>query len=127
MSIIRNVLGENLKPCSMNPMTGFHRDGYCSCGPEDRGQHLVCAEMTEEFLEFSRSRGNDLSTPRPEFGFRGLKAGDKWCLCLMRWVEALEAGCAPTVDLESTHERVLSVVDLKTLRAHALSSASAEG
>lgn len=120
MSVVRNVLGENLRPCSMDPVTGFHRDGYCNCGPEDPGQHLVCVEVNAEFLAFSQERGNDLSTPYPQFGFPGLKPGDKWCLCLLRWIEAYKAGKAPPVDLESTHERVLELVSLEILQAHAL-------
>ncbi|MBF2053696.1 MAG: DUF2237 domain-containing protein [Candidatus Sericytochromatia bacterium] len=120
MSVVRNVLGENLRPCSMDPLTGFHRDGYCNCGPEDPGQHLVCVEVNAEFLAFSQSRGNDLSTPYPQFGFPGLKPGDKWCLCLLRWIEAYKAGKAPPVDLASTHERVLERVSLEILQAHAL-------
>ena len=120
MSVVRNVLGENLRPCSMDPLTGFHRDGYCNCGPEDPGQHLVCVQVSAEFLAFSQSRGNDLSTPYPQFGFPGLKPGDKWCLCLLRWIEAYKAGKAPPVDLDSTHERVLELVSLEILQAHAL-------
>lgn len=120
MSVVRNVLGSNLKPCSMDPLTGFHRDGYCNCGPEDPGQHLVCVEVNAEFLAFSQSRGNDLSTPYPQFAFPGLKPGDRWCLCLLRWIEAYKAGKAPPVDLESTHERVLERVSLEILQAHAL-------
>jgi len=120
MSVVKNVLGTNLKPCSTDPMTGFHRDGYCNCGPEDPGQHLVCIQASAEFLAFSQARGNDLSTPHPRFGFPGLKPGDKWCLCLLRWLEALEAGQAPLVELESTHERVLQLVELSTLQQYAL-------
>lgn len=120
MSVVRNVLGSNLKPCSMDPLTGFHRDGYCNCGPEDPGQHLVCVEVNAEFLAFSQSRGNDLSTPYPQFAFPGLKPGDRWCLCLLRWIEAYKVGKAPPVDLESTHERVLERVSLEILQAHAL-------
>lgn len=119
MSVIRNVLGSNLKPCSLDPVTGYHRDGYCNCGPEDSGQHIICVITTQDFLEFSQSRGNDLSTAYPQYGFPGLKPGDRWCLCLMRWVEALSAGKAPFVDLEATHEDVLKVVDLEVLKQHA--------
>lgn len=115
----RNVLGTELVPCSMDPLTGFFRDGCCNTGPGDRGRHLVCARMTYEFLEFSRSRGNDLVTPRPEFGFPGLKAGDRWCLCAMRWKEAYEAGVAPPVVLESTHHSALEFVTLDQLKSHA--------
>ena len=120
MSVIRNVLGTNLTPCSTNPMTGFHRDGYCNCGPEDPGQHLVCIEASDVFLDFSKARGNDLSTPMPHYGFPGLKAGDRWCLCLTRWIEALKADAAPNVVLESTHERVLSLIDLEILKKYAV-------
>lgn len=115
----RNVLGTELVPCSMDPLTGFFRDGCCNTGPGDRGRHLVCARMTYEFLEFSRSRGNDLVTPHPEFGFPGLKAGDRWCLCAMRWKEAYEAGVAPPVVLESTHQSALEFVTLDQLKSHA--------
>ena len=101
-------------------MTGFYRNGRCDTGPEDLGLHIVCARMTDEFLGFSRSRGNDLSTPRPEFGFPGLKDGDCWCLCVQRWKEALEAGVAPPVRLESTHAGALEWVDLEDLQAHAV-------
>jgi len=114
-----NVLGERLTDCSHDPVTGFFRDGCCNTADEDRGSHTVCAVMTAEFLEFSRSRGNDLSTPRPEFGFPGLQAGDQWCLCAARWREAFSAGCAPRVVLEATHEAVLEYVTLDQLRAHA--------
>jgi hypothetical protein len=116
----RNVLGEPLEPCSLDPMTGFFRNGCCSTGPTDRGLHVVCAEVTAEFLRFSRERGNDLSSPRPEFGFPGLRPGDRWCLCAARWVEAYEAGVAPRVVLRSTHERAADVVPLEALRRHAL-------
>ena len=114
----RNVLGERLEVCSISPMTGFFRDGCCDTGREDIGSHTVCAVMTAAFLEFSKSRGNDLSTPMPEFGFRGLKPGDRWCLCAPRWQEALEAGQAPRVVLRATHEGALghcSLADLKRL------------
>jgi uncharacterized protein len=115
-----NVLGEPLKPCSFDPVTGFYRDGCCNTGPEDRGRHTVCARMTAEFLAFSRARGNDLSTPRPEFGFPGLRPGDRWCLCAARWVEALAAGMAPKVVLASTHRSVLEIVPLEVLMTHAM-------
>ena len=118
--IIRNVLGSNLEPCCMNPLTGFYRDGFCQTGPEDRGSHVICAEMTAEFLEFSRARGNDLTTPAPMFQFPGLKPGDRWCLCALRWREALEAGLAPPVILASTHASALEYVSLAELEAHAL-------
>ncbi|MFW6066794.1 MAG: DUF2237 family protein [Myxococcota bacterium] len=116
----RNVLGLPLRPCSERPRTGFYRTGCCETGPEDLGRHVVCARMTAEFLEFSRSRGNDLSTPRPEHGFGGLKPGDRWCLCAERWREALEAGVAPPVLLAATHELALEHVRREDLLAHAL-------
>jgi uncharacterized protein len=115
-----NVLGEPLKPCSFDPITGFFRDGCCNTGPEDRGRHTVCVRVTEEFLVFSRSRGNDLGTPRPEFGFPGLRPGDRWCLCADRWREAWQAGVAPKVVLASTHRSVLRTVPLEALQAHAM-------
>jgi hypothetical protein len=113
-----NVLGKPLEPCSMDPMTGFYRTGHCCTGPGDVGLHTVCAVMTEEFLNFSKSRGNDLSTPMPRYDFPGLKAGDRWCLCVTRWVEALEADMAPRVVLEATHISALEFVDLEDLKAH---------
>ena len=116
-----NVLGTDLRCCCRHPLTGFYRDGYCRTGPGDVGLHTVCAEMTATFLEFSKDQGNDLSTPHPEWDFPGLKPGDKWCLCVTRWQEALEAGMAPRVDLEATHSSALEFVDLKELQAHALS------
>jgi uncharacterized protein (DUF2237 family) len=115
-----SVLGGPLLPCSVAPLTGFFRDGCCNTGPEDHGLHVVCAEMTEEFLAFSRNAGNDLSTPRPSLGFAGLKPGDRWCLCAARWEEARQAGAAPPVLLEATHLAALEVVRLEDLRAHAL-------
>ena len=114
----KNVYRQPLKPCSNDPVTGFYRTGGCETGPEDAGVHVVCAEVTQEFLEYSRSRGNDLMTPRPEFGFQGLKPGDRWCLCVDRWKEALEAGVAPGVVLEATHEKALRVVGLGVLEEH---------
>jgi uncharacterized protein len=114
----KNVLGEKLEICSVNPLTGFLRDGCCNTRPEDIGSHTVCAVMTASFLEFSKSRGNDLSTPVPEFGFAGLKPGDRWCLCAPRWQEAMQAGHAPRVALRATHEGALShcaLADLKRL------------
>jgi len=120
VSTARNVLGGELKTCSLSPMTGWYRDGCCNTGPGDTGLHLVCAQVTKEFLEFSRSRGNDLITPRPEYRFPGLKPGDRWCLCVMRWLEAYEAGCTPPVDLEATHIAALEFVELEVLKAHAL-------
>jgi len=115
-----NVLGEPLVPCSSQPLTGFFRDGCCNTAPEDLGLHVVCTRVTAEFLEFSRSRGNDLTTPVPEFGFAGLKPGDQWCLCAARWQEALEAGVAPRVVLQATHAAALRVVSLADLKKHAL-------
>lgn len=115
-----NVLGEPLKPCSEAPMTGFFRDGCCNTGAEDVGLHVVCVVTTAEFLAFSRSRGNDLSTPIPEYGFPGLKPGDRWCLCAARWQEALEAGVAPRVVLAATHAAALQVVSLDDLKRHAI-------
>ena len=115
----RNVLGGELEPCGTEPPTGFYRDGCCNTGAEDEGVHTVCALVTEEFLEFSRSVGNDLSTPRP--GFAGLQPGDRWCLCASRWLEALEAGRAPEVYLEATHSVTLEWVGLADLQRHAVS------
>ena len=115
----RNVLGGPLAECSVKPLTGFYRDGCCNTGGDDRGVHSVCALMTREFLEFSRGRGNDLSTPMPDFGFPGLKDGDRWCLCAARWREALQAGCAPRVVLAATHERTLDFVSLDDLKKYA--------
>lgn len=116
----RNVLGEPLQSCSTAPLTGFFRSGCCDTGPEDRGLHVVCAQVTAEFLSFSRSRGNDLITPMPVYRFPGLKPGDRWCLCATRWLEALRAGVAPPVLLAATHERALEVVSLGDLKRHAL-------
>jgi uncharacterized protein (DUF2237 family) len=115
-----NVLGEPLVPCSEEPRTGFFRDGCCNTAPEDIGLHVVCIRATAEFLEFSRSRGNDLSTPRPELGFAGVKPGDQWCLCAARWKEALQAGAAPRVVLQATHAAALRVVKLADLKKYAL-------
>lgn len=115
-----NVLGEPLVPCSYDPLTGFFRDGCCRTGHEDVGTHVVCARVTAEFLAYSLSRGNDLITPRPEHRFRGLKPGDRWCLCVLRWKEALQAGVAPGVVLASTHQRALDQVTLAQLQAHAV-------
>jgi uncharacterized protein (DUF2237 family) len=116
----RNVLGERLQTCSESPMTGFYRDSCCNTGPEDFGVHTVCVLMTAEFLEFSRARGNDLSTPMPDMGFGGLKPGDRWCLCAARWKEALDAGMAPRVVLTATHEATLELVSLDDLKKHAI-------
>lgn len=120
MSMPKNVLGGELQPCSTNPMTGFYRDGCCRTGPDDFGLHLVCTEVTDEFLAFSKERGNDLSTPNPLYHFPGLKAGDRWCLCVERWKEALDAGMAPMVVLEATHVSALEFVDLEDLEAYAV-------
>lgn len=116
----RNVLGGLLGSCSEKPMTGFFRDGCCNTGSEDFGSHTVCVLLTDDFLEFSKARGNDLSTPRPEFGFPGLNAGDRWCLCAARWREAFQAGKAPRVVLNSTNEACLLIVSLDDLKQHAI-------
>lgn len=115
----RNVIGSVLQPCSMDPLTGWHRDGCCRSGSGDVGVHVVCVRVTEDFLLFSKQSGNDLSTPRPEFGFPGLKPGDQWCLCASRWQQAFEAGHAPEVVLEATHESALEFIDLENLKTHA--------
>ncbi len=116
----RNVLGGPLASCSVRPMTGFFRTGCCETGPEDSGSHTVCAHLTAEFLAFSKEAGNDLSTPVPEYGFPGLRPGDRWCLCAARWQEALDAGVAPPVVLAATHEEALEVLSLEDLKAHAV-------
>ena len=116
----KNVLGTDLETCSRSPLTGFYRDGKCQTGREDFGLHVVCSEVTEEFLAFSRSRGNDLVTPNPEWGFPGLVPGDRWCLCVQRWKEALKAGVAPPVVLEATHPSALEFVSLEELQQHAV-------
>jgi len=116
----KNVLGGELEACGAAPITGFYRDGCCNTGAEDGGVHTVCAVMTEEFLDFSLSQGNDLLTAVPAFGFPGLAPGDRWCVCAPRWAQALEAGVAPPVVLASTHVRTLDWVDLDNLRAHAV-------
>jgi uncharacterized protein len=118
----KNVLGTELQCCCTAPRTGFYRDGFCQTGPMDHGSHTVCAEVTQAFLEFSRSRGNDLSTPMPYYEFPGLKPGDKWCLCVSRWQEALEAGVAPKIVLEACHEKALEVVNLNDLNQYAISA-----
>lgn len=117
-----NVLGTALLACSFDPLTGFFRDGCCNTDDHDQGTHVVCARVTAEFLAYSRQRGNDLSTPRPEYRFAGLQPGDRWCLCALRWKEALAAGVAPPVQLEATHAKALTVVTLAQLQAHALPS-----
>ena len=116
----RNVFGDPLTSCSEQPLTGFYRSGCCHTGPEDVGLHTVCIEVTADFLAFSKARGNDLSTPRPEFGFPGLKSGDRWCLCAARWREAFEAGRAPRVVLTATHNATLELVELGDLKLHAI-------
>ena len=120
MSKAKNVLGERLESCSETPLTGFTRSGSCETGPSDLGSHTVCAQVTEAFLQYSKSKGNDLITPVPEFDFPGLKQGDRWCLCAARWREALEAGCAPKVALRATHERALQVVGIEELKPYAI-------
>ncbi|GAB4400975.1 MAG: DUF2237 domain-containing protein [Rhodoferax sp.] len=123
----RNVLGGPLLACSYDPLTGYHRDGCCSSDDTDRGLHVVCARMTQAFLEFSRAQGNDLITPRPEYRFAGLKPGDRWCLCALRWKEAFDAGVAPPVVLAATHERALQVLTLEQLKSCALDGSRAAG
>jgi uncharacterized protein len=115
-----NVVGGALLPCSSEPLTGFFRDGCCATGSEDVGSHTVCAVVTAEFLRFSAAAGNDLSTPRPQWGFAGLSPGDRWCVCASRWLEALDAGCAPPIVLAATHARALEVLSIDALIAHAL-------
>ena len=119
MSGPSNVLGEELELCCSDPMTGFYRNGMCTTGPHDHGLHTVCIHATKDFLEFSRAQGNDLSTPAPQYDFPGLEEGDKWCLCVTRWKEALDHGMAPKVYLKATHISALEFVDLKDLQAHA--------
>ena len=119
-SIRTNVLGGKLLPCCFSPMTGFYRDGYCRTGPGDYGLHTVCIEATAQFLAFSRARGNDLSTPVPDYDFPGLEPGDRWCLCVTRWKEALDAGQAPSVVLSGSHISALEFVSLEELQAHAV-------
>ena len=116
----KNVLGEPLEPCGIDPITGYYRDGVCNTDETDNGSHTVCASVTDEFLEFSKSMGNDLSTPQPEFGFEGLKAGDSWCLCANRWLEAYQNNVAPNIKLKSTNIRALEVIDLDSLKAHSI-------
>lgn len=118
------MLGGELEPCGLDPVTGFYRDGTCRTGPQDLGMHVVCAEMTEAFLAFSRTVGNDLSTPRPEWGFPGLRPGDRWCVCADRWREALDADVAPPVILAATHASAVEFVTQADLRAHAIDGAA---
>ncbi len=120
MNDSKNVFGEALEPCGQDPVTGFYRDGCCNTGPQDHGSHTVCASLSDEFLQYSLEQGNDLVTERPEFGFPGLKAGDSWCLCAGRWLEAHEDGKAPRVYLKRTHEAALNTVPLNVLREYAL-------
>ena len=122
----KNVLGGVLRACSTDPETGFYRNGHCQTGPRDVGRHVVCAEMTESFLRFTKQKGNDLMTPRPEMDFPGLEPGDRWCLCAARWQEAVEAGVAPPVVLAATNGAALEVLDLETLKAHALDASPSE-
>ena len=116
----KNVFGEAIKECSCTPMTGFFRDGYCNTRADDVGSHTVCAQVTEEFLAYSKSKGNDLSTPVPEFGFEGLTQGDRWCLCAQRWKEAFDDGTAPKVILEATNQEVLNIIPLEDLKQYAI-------
>lgn len=122
MSDAKNVLGTDLRECCTNPMTGYYRDGYCRTGGQDFGVHVVCAQVTEEFLTFTKQQGNDLSTPIPAYDFPGLKPGDRWCLCAARWQEAQEAGVAPPVVLEATHARALEILSLGELKENAVNS-----
>lgn len=122
----KNVLGGALRACSKDPETGFYRNGRCQTGPRDLGSHVVCAEMTEAFLKFTKQQGNDLRTPRPEMDFPGLDPGDRWCLCAARWKEAAEAGVAPPVVLAATNEAALEVLDLDTMKTHALDTSTTE-
>ena len=114
----KNVLGTELEVCGLDPKTGFFRDGSCNTNQLDVGSHTVCVKVTEDFLTFSKGKGNDLSTPRPEFSFKGLKAGDSWCLCAARWLEAEVAGCAPKVKMLSTNIKALEIIDLSTLKQY---------
>jgi uncharacterized protein (DUF2237 family) len=118
--IDKNVLGGTLAACSVAPLTGFYRDGCCNTGPEDHGLHVVCVQMTAEFLTFAREQGNDLITPAPAYGFPGLKPGDRWCVCAATWRQALEAGVASPVVLAATHEETLAIIPLDALKKHAL-------
>lgn len=116
----KNVFGEEIEPCSHDPLTGFYRDGCCSTGVDDFGSHTVCIVATNDFLSYSKSRGNDLSTPMPDFGFPGLQAGDQWCLCALRWQEAYEAGKAPKIKLASTNQKALDLVKFEDLKSCAI-------
>ena len=121
---IHNVFGDELETCCTDPMTGFYRTGNCETGPQDLGKHVVCAEMTDEFLQFTKARGNDLTTPMPEYNFPGLEPGDRWCLCASRWKEAYDAGIAPPVHLAATHQAALDIIPLEVLQAHAIDGTS---
>ena len=127
MKKAKNAAGGTLEVCGVAPQTGFYRDGSCHTGPEDTGVHVVCAQVTDEFLNFTQIMGNDLSTPAPMYGFPGLKPGDRWCLCARRWKEALDAGVAPPVVLEATHEAALDVIELQILKRHAIASDAESG
>ena len=118
--IVNNIFGDEIEACCYDPMTGYFRDGFCNTDEHDHGSHVVCAVMTDDFLEFSKSKGNDLSTPRPEFNFPGLKEGDRWCLCALRWKEAYDAGVAPKVFLESCHLNSLNFVTKEQLAEYAV-------
>lgn len=118
----KNVLGTDLQACCFEPMTGYFRDGYCKTLAQDTGTHVVCAVVTDEFLKFTRTRGNDLSTPRPEWQFPGLQPGDQWCLCISRWLEALKADCAPPIHLEATHSKALEFTSLDVLKSFDIKS-----
>ncbi len=120
MALPKNVLGSELQPCCLNPVTGFYRDGYCRTGLSDEGVHIVCVLVTKEFLQFSQAAGNDLSTPIPDYEFPGLQPGDRWCLCVSRWQEALQAGVAPQVVLEATHMSTIEFVELDDLKRFAV-------
>ena len=126
MAAAKNVLGGPLAVCSTAPLTGFYRNGKCETGPGDIGTHVVCAQVTDAFLRYTQSQGNDLTTPSPANGFPGLKPGDRWCLCASRWKQALDAGVAPPLDLAATHEKVLQTVRLEELQAHAAAPAPHE-
>ena len=116
----KNVLGDPIKICSVKPMTGFFRDGFCRTGDSDTGSHVVAAIIDQKFLDYTKSKGNDLETPQPQYNFSGLKPGDRWCVCATRWSEALKAGAAPAIDLEATHEKALKYISIETLKKHKL-------
>jgi uncharacterized protein len=117
-AVSKNILGTKLEMCSLDPITGYYRDGYCNTGPADAGSHVIAATITQEFLDFTKSRGNDLQTPIPEFGFPGLKPGDNWCLCATRWLEAERANVAPPVNLCATHSKALQFIEIETLKKY---------